>query len=54
MQRMASPVNEKLANIADKLANTKICEEKLREKSQQYACSQNCGTLVLLKVNPEI
>ena len=38
----------------NKMARTKLSEEKLKEKLNKYSLPQNCENLVGAKVNPEI
>ena len=48
-----SPVGDKLAAVLNKMARSKLSEEKLKEKNK-YSRPQNCKNLVGAKVNPEI
>lgn len=49
-----SPVGDKLAAMLNKMARSKLSEEKLKEKLNKYSRPQNCENLVGAKVNPEI
>jgi len=48
------PVGNKLAAMLNKMARSKLSEEKLKEKLNKYSRPQNCENLVGAKVNPEI
>ena len=45
---------EKLAAIVNKMAQSKLADDKLKEKLMQYTRPKNCEKLVGTKVNPEI
>ena len=49
-----SLVGDKLAAMLNKMARSKLTEEKLKEKLNKYSRPQNCENLVGAKVNPEI
>ena len=48
-----SPVGDKLAAMLNKMARSKLSEEKLKEKLNKYSRPQNYENLVGAKVNPE-
>ena len=47
-------MGNKLAAMLNKMARSKLSEEKLKEKLNKYSRPQNCENLVGAKVNPEI
>ena len=53
-EKCGPPVNEKPAAIVNKMARSKLADDKLKEKLTQYTRPKNCEKLVGTKVNPEI
>ena len=53
-EKCGPPVNEKLAAIVNKMARSKLADDKLKEKLTQYTRNKNCEKLVEMKVNPVI
>ena len=53
-EKCGPPVNEKLVAIVNKMARSKLADDKLKEKLTQYTRPKNCEKLVGTKVNPEI
>ena len=53
-EKCGPPVNEKLAAIVNKMARSKLADDKLKRKLTQYTRPKNCEKLVGTKVNPEI
>ena len=51
---MRFALGDKLAAMLNKMARSKLSEEKLKEKLNKYSRPQNCENLVGAKVNPEI
>ena len=54
VEKCGPPVNEKLTAIVNKMARSKLADDKLKEKLTQYTRPKNCEKLVGTKVNPEI
>ena len=53
-EKCGPPVNEKLVAIVNKVARSKLADDKLKEKLTQYTRPKFCEKLVGTKVNPEI
>ena len=49
-----SPVGDKLTAMLNKMARSKLSQEKFKEKLNKYSRPQNCENLVGAKLNPEI
>ena len=49
-----SPVGDKLAAMFNKMARSKLSQEKFKEKLNKYSRPQICENLVGAKLNPEI
>ena len=50
--RCGSPVGDKLATMLNKMARSKLSEEKFKDKLSKYSSPKNCENLVVAKVNP--
>ena len=50
----SSPVGDKLAAMFNKMARSKLSQEKFKEKLNKYSHPQNCENLVGANFNPEI
>ena len=53
-EAFSAPVDTNLASIVNKLARSKMSDDKLKEKLSKYNRPQNCEKLVTPKVNSEI
>ncbi|XP_028518407.1 uncharacterized protein LOC114576281 [Exaiptasia diaphana] len=53
-EAFSAPVDTNLASIVNKLARSKMSDDKLKEKLNKYNRPQNCEKLITPKVNSEI
>ena len=53
-EQLGPSVSEQLANFVNSTLRSKLSEEKLKEKQNAYPRPQNCETLEITRVNPEI